>query len=146
MAHEAYDAPDPAQMTYEVKNVLADAMAVTTVAVTDLDRSRKFFEEQLGLSVLEAMPFAIRFGAGGGTQLSVRRGQPNVDQTVAHFEVADLDAEVRQLIARGVAFQEYESPKTIDFMAQIGPARGAWFKDPDGNVFGLRQGPTPGTA
>jgi catechol 2,3-dioxygenase-like lactoylglutathione lyase family enzyme len=133
-------------MTCEVKDVLADAMAVTTVAVTDLDRSRKFFEEQLGLTVLEAMPFAIRFGAGGGTQLSVRRGQPNVDQTVAHFEVADLDAEVRQLIARGVAFQEYETPKTIDFIAQIGPARGAWFKDPDGNVFGLRQGPTPGTA
>jgi catechol 2,3-dioxygenase-like lactoylglutathione lyase family enzyme len=133
-------------MTYEVKDVLADAMAVTTVAVTDLDRSRKFFEEQLGLTVLEAMPFAVRFGAGSGTQLSVRRGQPNVDQTVAHFEVADLDAEVRQLTARGVAFQEYETPKTIDFIAQIGPARGAWFKDPDGNVFGLRQGPMPGAA
>lgn len=121
-------------------------MAVTTVAVTDLDRSRKFFEEQLGLPVLEAMPFAVRFGAGGGTQLSVRRGQPNVDQTVAHFEVEDIEAEVRQLIARGVAFQEYETPKTIDFIAQIGQARGAWFKDPDGNVFGLRQGPAPGTA
>jgi hypothetical protein len=28
-------------------------------------------------------------------------------------------------------------------MAQIGPARGAWFKDPDGNFIGLRQGPIP---
>jgi catechol 2,3-dioxygenase-like lactoylglutathione lyase family enzyme len=129
-----------------VKDVLVDSMAVTTVAVTDLDRSRTFFGEQLGLAVLDEAPFAVRFGAGGGTQLSIRRGQPNVDQTVAHFEVADIEAEVRELIARGVVFQEYEAPKTTGFIAQVGPARGAWFKDPDGNVFGLRQGPIPGVA
>ena len=51
---------------------------------------------------------------------------------------------IRDLSARGVAFEEYGSPKTINFIAQIGPARGAWFKDPDGNVFGVREGPVPG--
>ena len=51
---------------------------------------------------------------------------------------------MRELIGRGVAFQEYETPKTVDFIAQIGPARGAWFADPDGNIFGLRQGPPIG--
>jgi hypothetical protein len=30
------------------------------------------------------------------------------------------------------------------FIAQVGPARAAWFKDPDGNVFGVREGPVPG--
>jgi hypothetical protein len=53
---------------------------------------------------------------------------------------------VRELIGRGVAFQEYETPKTVDFIAQIGPARGAWFADPDGNIIGLRQGPPIGRA
>ncbi len=124
--------------------MLSDAMVVTTVAVTDLDRAKRFFAEQLALPLLDEQPFAFRFGAGKGTQLSVRRGQPNVGQTVAHFEVDDLEAVIRDLTSRGVAFEEYETPKTVNFIAQIGPARGAWFKDPDGNVFGLREGPVPG--
>ncbi len=126
--------------------MLADARLVTTVAVSDLDRSKRYFQEQLGLSVLEETPFAVRFAAGKGTQVSVRRGQPNVGQTVAHFEVDDLESVVRDLTARGVAFEEYETPKTTNFIAQVGPARAAWFKDPDGNVFGVREGPVPGAA
>lgn len=124
--------------------MLADALLVTTVAVTDLDRARGFFGDQLGLPLIDETPFALRFAAGGGSQVSVRRGQPNVGQTVGHFEVSGLDALVRDLSARGVAFQEYETPKTVGFIAQVGPARGAWFTDPDGNVFGLREGPIPG--
>src|ERR1019366_7794776 len=73
----------------EVKTVLADSILVTTVAVTDLERSKRFFEEQLGLKLLDETPFACRFGAGQGTQVSVRDRKPNVGQTVAHFEVAD---------------------------------------------------------
>ena len=123
--------------------MLADAMVVTTVAVTDLDRAKQFYAEQLGLPILEEQPFSIRFGAGEGSQLSVRRGQPNVGQTVGHFEVTDIATEVRELTARGVVFNEYETPKTVDFIATIGPARGAWFSDPDGNVIGIREGPVP---
>jgi catechol 2,3-dioxygenase-like lactoylglutathione lyase family enzyme len=124
--------------------VLADAMVVTTVAVTDLDRGKRFFGEQLALPLLDETPFALRFGAGKDSQLSVRRGQPNIGQTVAHFEVDDIESVIRDLTSRGVTFEEYESPKTTNFIAQIGPARGAWFKDPDGNVFGVREGPVPG--
>ncbi|HEY8885220.1 MAG TPA: VOC family protein, partial [Chloroflexota bacterium] len=93
------------------------------------------------LPILDETPFAIRFGAGKGTQFSVRRGQPNVGQTVAHFEVEDIEAVIRDLTSRGVTFEEYETPKTVGGSAQIGPARAAWFKDPDGNIFGLREGP-----
>jgi catechol 2,3-dioxygenase-like lactoylglutathione lyase family enzyme len=124
--------------------MLVEAMLVTTVAVVDLDQAKVFYRDQLGLELLDEQPFAIRFGAGKGTQISVRRGQPNVGQTVGHFEVDDIDGVVRELTGRGVAFNEYETPKTVDFIAQIGPARGAWFSDPDGNVFGVRQGPVPG--
>jgi hypothetical protein len=49
-----------------------------------------------------------------------------------------------ELRSHGVAFEEYETPKTVNGVAQLGPARGAWFKDLDGNVFGLREGPVPG--
>lgn len=123
--------------------MLSDAMLVSTVAVTDLERAKRFFSEQLALPILDETPFAIRFGAGKGTQVSVRRGQPNVGQTVAHFEVGDLDASIRDLTSRGIIFEEYETPKTVGGIAQVGSARAAWFKDPDGNIFGLREGPVP---
>ena len=124
--------------------MLGDAMLVSTVAVTDLEQARAFYRERLGLRLLDETPFALRFGAGGGTQVSVRRGQPSPGQTAAHFEVTDLEEAIRVLASRGVAFQEYDAPRTVNFIAQIGPARAAWFTDPDGNVFGLREGPVPG--
>lgn len=124
--------------------MLADALAVTTIAVTDLERSKGFYRDKVGLTLLEETPAACRFGAGKGSQVSVRRGQPNVGQTVAHFEVGDLDAAVRDLAGRGIVFEEYETPRTVNGIARIGAARGAWFKDPDGNVLGLREGPVPG--
>jgi catechol 2,3-dioxygenase-like lactoylglutathione lyase family enzyme len=80
--------------------MLADAMVVSTVAVTDLDRAKRFFQDQLGLPLLDETPFAFRFGAGNGTQMSVRRGQPNIGQTVAHFEVDDVEAAIRELTSR----------------------------------------------
>jgi len=123
---------------------LTDALLVTTIAVTQLDEARQFYGAQLGLPLLDETPFAIRFGAGHGSQISVRRGPPNVGNTVAHFDVSDLDVEMADLRSRGVTFEDYESPKTVDGVAQIGPARGAWITDPFGNVLGLREGPLPG--
>lgn len=125
--------------------MLADYLAVTTLVVTDLEQAKPFYEEQLGLTLLEETPAGCRFGAGKGSQSSIRRGQtPAGGQTVVHFEVEDIEAVVRDLTSRGVIFEEYETPKTVNFIAQFGPARGAWFKDPAGNVLGLREGPLPG--
>src|SRR5450756_566165 len=107
----------------EVTTMLSEFLAVTTLVVTDIDRAKGFYEEQLGLTLLEETP------AGG--------------QTVVHFEVYDIVAVVRDPTSRGVMFEEYETPKTVNFIAQFGPARGAWFKDPAGNVLGLREGPVP---
>ena len=112
--------------------------------MTDLDTARSFYVDQLGLILVEETPAGIRFGAGKGSQLTIRRGQPSGGgQTVMHFEVDDIEAVVHGLIARGVTFEEYETPKTVDFIARFGPVRGAWFKDPAGNVLGLREGPPP---
>ena len=124
--------------------MLANSLVVTTLVVTDLDEAKRFYQEQLGLTLLDENPFSFRFGAGKGSQLTVRRGQPPAGgQTVAHFEVDDIEDVVRDLPSRGVVFEEYETPKTVNFIAQVGPARGAWFKDPAGNVLGVRAGPAP---
>jgi catechol 2,3-dioxygenase-like lactoylglutathione lyase family enzyme len=125
--------------------MLSEFLAVTTLVVTDVAIAKPFYEDQLGLTLLEETAAGIRFGAGHGSQLTIRRGQPPVGgQTVLHFEVKDIEAVVRDLTSRGVTFEEYESPKTVNFIAQFGPNRGAWFKDPAGNVLGLREGQVPG--
>ncbi len=127
--------------------MLSDAMAVTTIPVTDLERAKPFYSDALGLRLLEETPFAMRYGAAGGTQISVYR-RPPVERghTVCHFEVKDIEATVADLRSRGVMFEEYTTGPliTTNGIAPLGPARGAWFKDPDGNVLGLREGAIPG--
>jgi catechol 2,3-dioxygenase-like lactoylglutathione lyase family enzyme len=123
--------------------MLDTAMVVATIPVTDLDRARRFYGETLGLTLLWDNPASVRFGCGGGTQLSIfRRGPSTADHTVAHFEVSDIEAMVRDLESGGVAFIDYgEGPlQTTGHIAKLGPARVAWFRDPDGNTLGLRQG------
>ena len=127
--------------------MLANAMVVPTIPVTDLDRTVSFYRDVLGLTVLEQTPFAVRFGAGDGSQLSTYKRPPvERGQTVAHFEVADIEAQMAEIRSRGGMFEEYYGPglTTVNGIAPLGPARGAWIKDPDGNVLGVRQGPVPG--
>lgn len=123
--------------------MLNTSMVVATLPVTDLERSRAFYGETLGLTFLWDNPASVRFGCGEETQLSIfRRGPSTADHTLAHFEVSDIEATVRDLEERGVAFIDYtDGPlQTTGHIAQLGPARSAWFRDPDGNVLGLRQG------
>jgi catechol 2,3-dioxygenase-like lactoylglutathione lyase family enzyme len=118
-------------------------MVVATIPVSDLDRSRAFYGETLGLTQLWDNPASIRFRCGDTTELSIfRRPGLVTEHTLAHFEVADIEATVRELEAKGVQFVDYtEGPlTTTNHIAQLGPARGAWFRDPDGNFLGLRQG------
>ena len=55
------------------------------------------------------------------------------------FTVDDIQDEVADLRRRGVTFEEYDVPglKTEGGIAQTGPNRAAWFKDPEGNLIGL---------
>jgi catechol 2,3-dioxygenase-like lactoylglutathione lyase family enzyme len=118
-------------------------MVVATVPVTDLDQARRFYGDTLGLTPLWENPASIRFRCGDHSELSVfKRPQLETVHTLAHFEVSDLDAVVAELEGRGVTFLDYdEGPlATTGHIAQLGPARAAWFTDPDGNTLGLRQG------
>lgn len=122
--------------------MLNSSMVVATLPVTDLDRAKRFDGEVLGLTFLWENPASARFDCGHGTQLSIfRRGPGTADHTLAHFEVSDIEAAVRGLEEHDVTFLDYaEGPlQTTGHIAQLGPARTARFKDPDGNILGLRQ-------
>jgi catechol 2,3-dioxygenase-like lactoylglutathione lyase family enzyme len=123
--------------------MISATMAVPTVPVTDLARAKQFYGDTLGLALLWENPVSVRFGCGTGSELSIFKRPPTVtEHTLAHFEVTDLDAVVRELEVNGVEFIDYtEGPlATTGHIAQLGPARAAWFHDPDGNTLGLRQG------
>ena len=118
-------------------------MVVATVPVGDLERSKAFYGDVLGLALLWENPASARFRVGEGSELSIfRRPATLTEHTLAHFEVSDIEATVAELEAKSVAFLDYEDGplKTTNHIARIGPARGAWFRDPDGNTLGLREG------
>jgi hypothetical protein len=60
--------------------------------------------------------------------------------TVAGWDVDDLDATVDELTSNGVSFEQYDQGelKTNEKgIADLGDAKAAWCKDPDGNVLGI---------
>ena len=120
--------------------MLGKSDATPMLAVKDLDRARKFYEETLGLTEVDD------FGEGfmlksGDTQFSVYRSEfAGTNQATAlTFEVDDLEREVSGLKQKGIAFEHYEleglTPKG-DFYEAEG-MKTAWFKDPDGNILSL---------
>lgn len=123
--------------------MIGAAMVVATVPVTDLERARAFYANTLGLEVLWETPVSIRFRCGADSEISTfKRPAIETVHTLAHFEVTDIEAAVRELEGKGVEFLDYsEGPlTTTGHIAQLGTARGAWFHDPDGNTLGLREG------
>ena len=120
--------------------MLGKADATPMLAVKDLDRARKFYEENLGLKQVDD------FGEGfmlksGDTQFSVYRSEfaGTNKATALNFDVEDIEEEVRSLKEKGISFEHYDleglTPKGDIYEGE--GMRTAWFKDPDGNILSL---------
>ena len=122
--------------------MLGKSDATPMIAVKDLDRARKFYEEKLGLKEVDD------FGEGfmlksGDTKFSVYRSDyaGTNKATALTFDVDDIDSEVRNLKDKGVSFEHYD----LEGLRRDGDIyRGekmstAWFKDPDGNILSLME-------
>jgi catechol 2,3-dioxygenase-like lactoylglutathione lyase family enzyme len=121
--------------------MLESAKAIATIAVSDLERAKGFYGGTLGLKLLDERFDGVRYGGGEGTWLLVYPSQfaGTAKNTCMSFEVADLTTAMKELRDAGVVFEEYDFPglKTVDGVAEIGGVKGAWFKDPDGNILAL---------
>jgi catechol 2,3-dioxygenase-like lactoylglutathione lyase family enzyme len=125
--------------------MLAKNRASAVLVSTDLERSRRFYEEQVGLTLSsETIPNHLLFDCGDGTSLLVY-GRPtgnSADHTQVRFWSTDVDRDVAHLVAHGVEFEEYDfgTFKTVDhIVTTTGVGRSAWFKDPDGNTVAVFQ-------
>jgi len=111
---------------------------------TDLEKSQEFYETKVGLKLSpETIKNHLLFECGDGTTLLVYgRGAPNkADHTQVRFWTRDIAADVKELVARGIVFDELDMDtiKTIDHIATTPIGKSAWFKDPDGNTLALFQ-------
>ena len=125
--------------------MFGDRKLSAVLCSTDLERSQEFYEQRVGLKLSpETIKNHLLFACGDGTTLLVygRPAANKAEHTQVRFWTSDVDADVRELVARGVTFEDYDFPmlKTIDHVATTaGVGKSAWFKDPDGNTVALFQ-------
>jgi catechol 2,3-dioxygenase-like lactoylglutathione lyase family enzyme len=121
--------------------MLPDHPVYATIPTQDVASLRRFYEDVLGFPVQRETPSTVYFDAGGGTYFAVSRsaGKASGSHTQMAFRVDDIQGEVTALRANGVTFEAYESPQTIDGVADVGAGWAAWLKDPDGNLIGIWQ-------
>ena len=114
-----------------------------SLPAADLERAKRFYAEKLGLTPESELPGGLFYRCGRDTRFSVftSQGEASGTHTQAMWLVEDVESEVAALKARGVVFEEYDvtSLKTINSIATIGPNKGAWFKDSEGNLLSLAQ-------
>jgi len=121
--------------------MIGKADATPMIAVKDLDRARKFYEETLGLRTEEEWGGEGVTMKSGDTVVNVYKSEfaGTNKATALNFDVDDIQQEVSDLKEKGVFFEHYDLPG-LKQEGDIYTAEGmktAWFKDPDGNILSL---------
>ena len=97
--------------------MLSDYPVFPILLSTDLDASRTFYHDVLGLEIArEDHGDRIVFRTGGGTQIVVTLSTTGTSdtQTQMAFRVPDIHAAVAEVRARGVRIEEYAGARPGD--------------------------------
>jgi catechol 2,3-dioxygenase-like lactoylglutathione lyase family enzyme len=116
-----------------------------SIPAKDLDGTRRFYEDVLGVEVIRESPGGITYRSGDSVfLLYATQFAGTARHTLGGFLVKDVEATVADLRAKGVTFEEYDMPglKTVDGIATMGEEKGAWFKDPEGNILSVGRMPS----
>jgi catechol 2,3-dioxygenase-like lactoylglutathione lyase family enzyme len=122
--------------------MLSSSKLIGFVPTKDSQKARAFYEGKLGFQFVSDDQFALVMRAGE-TNIRIAKAQDfsPAPYTVMGWEVLDIEAIVRWLTQRRVAFEKY--PFVQDHELGIWTAPGgdkvAWFKDADGNVLSVSQ-------
>jgi catechol 2,3-dioxygenase-like lactoylglutathione lyase family enzyme len=127
----------------EDKQMLTNATIVPYIPVADVARARRFYEGKLGLKPKEEYAGGVIYECGNGSWVFMypSPGAGTSKASTAFWAVDDVAAEVAELKARGVVFEEYSTPgiRTVNSIATGGGAKTAWFKDAEGNILAVSQ-------
>jgi predicted enzyme related to lactoylglutathione lyase len=105
----------------------------------DVARARRFYETKLGFAPKSEVAGGVVYESAGGTACFLYP-TPNAGTSAAsqaYWHVADVEAEVAELRAKGVTFEQYDGME--DGIATAGGAKTAWFKDTEGNILAIVQ-------
>jgi catechol 2,3-dioxygenase-like lactoylglutathione lyase family enzyme len=122
---------------------LASCKVSASVAVSDIDKAKGFYEGKLGLSGSPVeVDGGVTYTCADGTEIHVYPSEyaGKSGATVAFWETEDVDGTVDELGSKGVTFEQYDmDPIKTDEkgIAAIGDDKVAWFKDPDGNILAV---------
>jgi catechol 2,3-dioxygenase-like lactoylglutathione lyase family enzyme len=122
--------------------MLGSKDAAATLAVSDLQRARDFYENTLGLTPVQEPPGSILYKSGNSVVLVYPSEYAGSNRaTAASWAVGDdFDAIVEDLRAKGVVFERYDDlPDTTreGDVHVLDGFKAVWFKDPDGNILNL---------
>ena len=121
--------------------MLGDHDVAATLAVTDIDAARSFYEGSLGLKPVMEVLDSVIYTAGNSRLMVYRSDFAGTNKaTAATWAVGDqLESVVEDLRRSGVSFEHYDLPGTTreGDIHVVDGMRGVWFKDPDGNIIGL---------
>jgi catechol 2,3-dioxygenase-like lactoylglutathione lyase family enzyme len=124
---------------------LNDYRVQALLAVSDLDRAKGFYEDQLGLVPGEEEEEAIRYPCADGSEIGIYLSRENAGKspaTLAGWFVDDLDEVMAELASRNVVFEQYDQPGLSTDERGVfdaGRFRAAWIRDPDGNTLALTE-------
>jgi len=122
--------------------MLSTAPIRAYIPARDIARARKFYERTVGLTPKEEYAGGVIYECGGTEVFMYPTGNAGTSQaSQAFWQVEDVEAEVAELKARGVVFEEYAMPgiETKNSIAAGGYAKTAWFKDTEGNILAISQ-------
>jgi predicted enzyme related to lactoylglutathione lyase len=112
------------------------------IPASDISRARKFYEGILGLRPKEEYAGGVIYDCGGAEVFMYPTSNAGTSKaSQAFWSVRDVEAEVADLKARGVQFEEYDLPgmPMKNSIATAGGAKTAWFKDTEGNILAVSQ-------
>lgn len=122
--------------------MLGDKDATVTIAVGDLERAKEFYSGTLGLTQEKEDEGGVLYKSGNTKLYVYPSTYAGTNQaTYATWHVDDVETAVNELKAKGVVFEHYDDlPETTregDIHIMGDGAKGAWFKDPDGNILAI---------
>src|SRR5262245_43422941 len=122
---------------------LSDCKVSAAIAVSDMTRARRFYEQTLGLVPATDSGDNVAYRCAEDSLVHVFHSPHagSAASTVAGWGVEDIDTAVEELNAQGVTFEHYTSGPVITDDRGVASFPGgnkvAYFKDPDGNVLSI---------